>query len=154
MRMREIEPMASEYIEEFNALLHGEIGAVETYNVAMKHASGAEVVRTLESAKQSHVDRVNKLRSHVIEQGGKPDETAGLWGPFEKFVQGTAHNEHDTVAMLEEAEAERLVNYESQRTIVQGEVLSVVINELLPAQHESHLMISSLLKQISPIPQA
>ncbi len=143
--------MASEYIEEFNALLHGEIGAVETYDIAMKSAKCADVIATLERAKMSHVDRVSKLRTHVLDQGGQPDETAGLWGPFQKFTQGTAHTEHDAVAMLEEAEAERLVNYESQRTIVQGEVLDVINNEMLPAQHESHLMLSSLLKQITPV---
>lgn len=146
--------MASEFIQEFNSLLHGEIGAVETYNVALKSATNSEVLRTLEMAKQSHVDRVTKLRNHVITQGGTPDETAGLWGPFEKFVQGSAHTEHDAVAMLEEAEAERLVAYESQRTIVEGIVLASLNDELLPAQHESHLMIASLLKQISPEPAA
>ena len=142
--------MADEYIEEFKTLMHGEIGAVETYNVAIKSVKAAEVVRTLELAKQSHLDRVGQLRNRVIEQGGKPDETAGLWGPYEKFVQGTAGNEHDAVAMLEEAEAEKLVNYEMQSTVVEGEVRDMIKNQLLPAQHESHLMLSSLLKQLEP----
>ncbi len=144
--------MANEYIEEFKTLLHGEVGAVETYKVAMKNAKSAEVIRTLEMAQQSHQTRVAQLKDHLVAQGGVAEETAGLWGPFEKFVQGSANSEHDAIAMLEEAEAERLVNYEMQSTVVEGEVRNVIKNELLPAQHESHLMLSSLLKQLEPTP--
>lgn len=145
--------MADEFIEEFKTLLHGEIGAVETYDIAMKSAKNSEVLRTLEQAKQTHIDRVESLRQHVITAGGVPDESSGFWGPFEKFVQSSAKNEHDAVAMLEEAEAERLVNYEEQGEIVMGPVKDAIKSELLPKQHESHLLLASLLKTLSPEPE-
>jgi hypothetical protein len=148
------EEMSNEFIEEYNAYLAGEISAVETYDLALKNLSTPNYQRALQEGRMSHEERVNKLRAHVLELGGEPSQSSGMWGPFAKFSQGTAGSERDTVALLEESEAERLVNYESQRKLLVGEVLTFLEAELLPAQHISHLTLSTCLKQLEPIPKA
>jgi hypothetical protein len=144
--------MSSEYIEEFNSYLAGEISAVETFNLALQKAADAQIVQTLQDCKLSHTLRVVELERCVQQLGGSPSEGAGVWGPFASFSQNTAGCERDALALLEQSEAERLVNYESQRSIVQGPVLTMLENELLPAQHKTHLMLSALLKALDPIP--
>ncbi len=146
--------MSGEYIEEFNSYLAGEISAVETFDLALEKAKDAQVVRILQDCKKSHMKRVADLMTRVKQLGAVPSSGSGPWGPFAKFNQDTATTERDAVALLEQSEAERLVNYESQRRLVVGPVLSVLENELLPAQHESHLALSALLKQLDPVPQA
>ncbi len=144
--------MSNEYIEEFNSYLAGEISAVETFNLALQKAADAQIVQTLQDCKLSHTLRVVELERCVQQLGGAPSQSAGIWGPFAKFNQDSAGTQRDAVALLEQAEAERLVNYESQRSLVQGPVLTMLENELLPAQHKTHLALSALLKELDPIP--
>ena len=70
------------------------------------------------------------------------------------MVQNSASSDHDALALLEQFEAERLVQYESQREIAPPQVNSILVSELLPAQHESHLVVSALLKDATPLPNA
>ncbi|HNB23748.1 MAG TPA: DUF2383 domain-containing protein [Candidatus Melainabacteria bacterium] len=146
--------MDNEFVHEFNSLLAGERSSVETYDLALSKAKQADVLETLTYCRNNHMARVALLTSHVLSMGGTPEEGTGLWGGFEKFVQDSAGNERDAVAMLEQAEAERLVNYESQHEIVIGPVKVCLANELLPAQHETHLALSTLLKNLPEVKAA
>ncbi len=146
--------MSTEYSHEFNSLLAGEISAVETYDLALKREYGAEFLEDLSKCRASHADRVAILTECVLEAGGKPNEGSGIWGAFEKLVQNSASTIHDALAQLELLEAERLVQYEKARTIVPQPVLQVIDASLLPAQHETHLIISMALKDLTPEPTA
>lgn len=140
--------MDNEFVHEFNSLLKGERSCVETYDLALGKAKIADVMETLTYCRNNHMARVALLSSHILAMGGTPVEDAGIWGGFEKFVQDGAETQRDAVAVLEEAEAQRLVNYEAQRDLVVGPVRACILNELLPAQHETHLALSTLLKAL------
>jgi hypothetical protein len=90
------------------------------------------------------------LTAHVRELGGEPAAGAGVWGPLATACQNGAATETDAISKLEQSEAERLVQYEAQQSIVESPVLDVLKTELLPAQHETHLTMSSLLKSMLP----
>jgi hypothetical protein len=70
------------------------------------------------------------------------------------MIQKGASSPHDALALLEQLEAERLVQYEAQREIAPPIVNTILVSELLPAQHQTHLIISTLLKDASPPPSA
>lgn len=144
--------MSTEYSHEFNSLLHGEISAVETYELALKRDFSADLVDMLMQCRDSHAARVDKLINCVIGSGGTPDESGGAVGAFAQLVQNSQSSAHDALSQLELFEAERLVQYENARSFVPDEVKLVIDNELLPMQHETHLMVSSALKQINPLP--
>jgi len=144
--------MNEEYIGEFNSFLAGEISAVETYELALKSADKEDIRQALIKCQTSHSKRVDKLTAKVVEMGGKPSVSSGVWGPFAAFCQKGASCQTDAIALLEESEAERLVRYEAQQKIVISPVLQVLTNDLLPAQHETHLTMSSLLKSLLPAP--
>lgn len=143
--------MSDEFIEEYNQFLSGEISAVETYDLALQTVKREDVRQVLSECRNSHLTRVNKLRDHITKLGGTPATTAGIWGPFAAFSQQGAGSEADAVALLEESEAERLVQYEADQNIVVSPVLEVLKEDLLRPQHETHLSVSSLLKSLQPI---
>lgn len=142
--------MSSEYIEELNAFLSGEISSVETYELALEKMEDADIRQSLLKCQMSHADRVAKLTAEVRSLNGEPAKSAGIWGGFEKLTQGSASTEQDALALMELAEAERLVQYEAQQAIVCDFVRAVVVDTLLPAQHETHLTVSTLLKNREP----
>jgi hypothetical protein len=141
--------MSDEYIEEYNQFLAGEISAVETIDVALKDVTNADTRRVLNECKDSHSKRVGKLKAEVEKLGGKPADSSGIWGPFAAAGQKGAASEKEVVSLLEESEAERLVQYEAQQKIVVSPVLDVLKGDLLAPQHETHLKLSTLLKALS-----
>lgn len=145
--------MSTEFSHEFNTLLGGEISAVETYDLAMKCDFDGNTIESLNSCRASHAERVEKLNECVVETGGKPTTSSGPWGAFAALVQNSASSPHDALALLEQLEAERLVQYEAQREIAPPIVNTILVSELLPAQHQTHLIISTLLKDVSPRPE-
>jgi len=144
--------MSNEFIQEFNVFLAGEISAVETYDLALAIVKGEEIRQALIKCRSSHSERVDKLTTCVTDLGGIPGTSSGVWGPFAAFSQKGAASETDAIALLEESEAERLVQYEAQQKLVVSPVLEVLTKDLLRAQHETHLTMSSLLKSLLPTP--
>ena len=144
--------MNEEYIGEFNSFLAGEMSAVETYELALKTIDKDDIVKALVKCQKSHALRVEKLKTCVLDMGGAPGSSTGVWGTFAKVCQENAHSEAAAIAALEASEAERLVQYEAQQKIVISPVLQVLQNDLLPEQHETHLTMSSLLKSLLPTP--
>jgi len=140
--------MAGEFHEEFNALLTGEISAVETYDLALEKSVHADVKRILSECRACHQKRVELLTKNVNQLGCNASRSGGILGAWNNFVQGAAGTERDAIAVLEEAEAEKLVQYESQAEFLPGAVKAVMQNDLIPAQHETHLKLSVLLKQL------
>jgi hypothetical protein len=148
---RETIKMSNEFIEEFNSFLSGEISAVETYDLALQSVASEDTKQALIKCRDCHSARADKLRARVTELGGTPAAGAGVWGPLAAASQNGKNSETDAVSLLEQSEAERLVQYEAQQKIVVSPVLEVLQNDLLPKQHETHLTMSSLLKLLQPV---
>lgn len=146
--------MSEEFIQEYNMFLSGEFSAVDTYELALQNVKNADIVNALMICKESHLKRVAKLTSCVEALGGKAAVSAGVWGPFAEWVQKSASSEIEAIALLEESEAERLVQYEAQQKIVVTPVLEVLTEDLLRPQHETHLTLSSLLGILREVPVA
>jgi hypothetical protein len=144
--------MNGEFVDEINTLLSSELSAMHTYDLALQRAKNSEVIRILKECRNCHGNRANMLSSEVRLLCGIPKDNAGVWGKFESWVQNGASSERDAVALLEESEAERLINYESDRTILPEEVRCILERDLLPAQHKTHLAVSCLLHSIDPLP--
>lgn len=145
--------MSSEYANEFNEFLEDEMSAVKSYDIALDKQVNSVHKEALGECRQAHAELVKKLRSCVSQLSGTPKKDAGIFGGFNVAVEDRAATPTDAIALLEQAEAERLVRYEAQRKIVPPPVLSVLENELLPSQHKTHLTVSALLKEITPLPR-
>ena len=139
-------------IDELNNLLQGEISAVETYRIALEKLTDGGLRDTLDACLRSHSQRVDVLKQKVIANGGVPTETSGAWGVFARSAETVSASLGDKngVATLENGEDHGLKSYQVDTDKLTAEARSVINNDLLPLQLETHRIISMLKKQQTP----
>jgi len=121
-------------VDTLNALLRGELAAVETYRQAEARFEGQPHVDELRRIGLDHQQAAGRLRQHVEQHGGPPAEHSGLWGNFAALVEGAARVLGKTAALkaLKEGEEQGIDDYET-----------ALDNPELPA--ECHRLIETLL---------
>ncbi len=139
--------MNSEAVEDLNALLKGELSAVETYNQALPKVENKEIASVLSDALASHEKRVEKLRDAIQNFGGTPEGDSGVWGSWAKVLSGGASvfGDDATVAALEQEEDAQSSDYEWRLVRMHGDHRNLVKEELLPEQQRFRSMLSNLL---------
>jgi uncharacterized protein (TIGR02284 family) len=128
--------------ETLNALLEGEISAVETYQQALGKVGDDPEAEKLREIHQDHTDAVAKLRDHVVKHGGEPSEDSGAWGTFAKTIEGAAKLLGDATAVraLKQGEEKGLRDYDdalSDENLPQ-DCQTLIRDELRPRQR-SHI---------------
>jgi uncharacterized protein (TIGR02284 family) len=141
-------------VDQLNNYLRGEISAVETYRMALDKLDANSPLRIeVESAMQSHQQRVMLLKDAITQLGGKPNESSGPWGMFAKAVEGTARafGEKAAIAALEEGEDHGLKDYKKgiEDPDLDSQSRTIVSAQLLPEQERTHARLSALKKQLS-----
>jgi len=134
-------------LDNMNALLKGELSAVESYGKALERVQKPKVAELLTQARDSHAERVDKLRSAIVKSGGDPIESPGMWGDFAKMVTSTAATMGDSaiVAALEEGEDLGSNEYEWKILNIHGDNRKLVRDELWPKQQATHKLMSTLM---------
>ncbi len=134
-------------IDALNELLRGEMSAVESYDQALERLHGQVALHAdLRSCRALHVERVERLRSLILQHGGRPSDTSGIWGSFVKVLEGTATalGAKAAVTMLEEGEEHGLREYNENLAKLDVPTRLVVSAELLPGQQRTHDAVSAL----------
>ncbi len=139
--------MNSEAVEDLNALLKGELSAVETYNQALPKVENKEIAGVLSDCLASHEMRVGKLTDAIKEFGGTPESDTGVWGSWAKVLSGGASvfGDDATLAALEQEEDAQSSDYEWRLMRMHGDHRSLVKEELFPEQQRFRSMLSQLL---------
>ena len=140
-------------VDELNKLLRGELSAVETYQMALDKLDQTSPAREeVQQCMGSHQNRAILLRDQVLAAGGTPVASSGPWGAFAKVVEGTAKifGDKAAIAALEEGEDHGLKDYkrELDDKDCDAQTRAIVMNQLLPAQQQTHARLSALKKQI------
>src|SRR5262245_24778894 len=130
-------------LTKLNSLLRGEMSAVETYHLALVKVKVPTARTELTECERSHELRVRKLRDRVLELGGKPAESSGVWGAFRKLIETSAAvlGDKAAIAALEEGEDRGVTDYRSAIHETEGldaESRGLIEDELLPAQMRTH----------------
>ena len=133
-------------IEKLNEYLRGEISAVETYNQALRRLTDSPNRLQLEDCKESHELRVVVLRQRILQEGGHPADSSGMWGTFAKLIEGGARafGEKAAIAALEEGEDHGLKLYRDDMRKLGVAARRFVESDLLPAQEATHRSLSDL----------
>jgi len=138
-------------VDHLNSFLRGEISAVETYQMALDKIDAVSPARSeLQSCLASHQQRVTLLREAIIQLGGEPATSSGVWGAFAKTVEGGAKllGEKVAIAALEEGEDHGLRDYRDDLSALDSSARRLVETQLLPQQVATHRTMSQLKKQI------
>jgi uncharacterized protein (TIGR02284 family) len=145
--------MEASELDSMNNLLKGEISAVESYERALEKVKDSKFAEIIQQARDSHVERVEKLREAIIKSGGEPIETSGAWGGFAKFVTGAAAAMGDAaiISALEEGEDVGSNEYEWKMLNIHGDNRTLIRDVLWPKQQATHKLMSKLAAEYTAI---
>ena len=130
---------------ELNALLRGELAAVNAYQRALRSAEGRATVDAAEILRfaSEHQRTVAALQGAVREMGGVPSSEAGTWGAF-VLLRDTA-----TLRELLDGEQSGLSMYESAHGSLEGEARDLVTRELIPRQRKHVAELSAIISRLT-----
>ena len=128
-----------------NALLRGELAAVNAYQGALRSAEGRAAVDAAEILRfaAEHQRTVAALQGAVREMGGVPASEAGTWGAF-ALLRKTA-----SVRELLDGEEAGLRMYEAANGSLEGDARDLVTFELIPRQRKHIAELSAMIAQLS-----
>ncbi|MGX2041429.1 DUF2383 domain-containing protein [Methylocaldum sp. MU1018] len=137
---------------KLNKLLRSEISAVETYQQALdklRHEAALGEAQQISSICEDHRDSASRLRTRIVEQGGKPSEDSGAWGSWSKMVMGGAKLLGDKVALsaLRQGEESGIKDYEEalRDADIPGDVRHLIQTTLLPRQQQHVNVLNRLI---------
>ena len=131
--------------EGLNALLRGELAAVNAYQSAFRSAEGRVAVAAAEILRfaSEHQRTVAALQGAVREMGGVPASEAGTWGAF-ALLRDTA-----SVRELLDGEETGLKMYEAANGALAGDARDLVTIELIPRQLKHIADLSAIISRLS-----
>ena len=122
--------------DALNALLRGELSAVETYGQAMTKFEDQTVLADLEKAREDHAHAARVLREKVVRFGGQPADSGGPWAAFASAVTGGAKAVGPATALsaLRSGEEQEVNEYEGalDNDRVHPDCKEVIRTDLLP----------------------
>jgi len=126
-------------VATLNRLLQGELSAVATYDLAIKHLKD-ESVSELGHNRECHSGRVQALTKRIRELGGVPEMNSGVWVEFTKLVErGASLISSDTVlAALEQGEDIGLKQYREDLEELDPTSRIMIDTDLRVAQDHTH----------------
>jgi Domain of unknown function (DUF2383). len=140
----------SEDVNCLNVFLKNELSAVETYQQCINKVDDEKIAPSLADLQNSHERRAQLLRQKIVELGGTPVDSSGMWGSFAKMVEGGAglFGDRSAIAALEEGEDRGRDNYIEKSDDLSPELQRFVNAELLPEQRRSHDMLNRIQKLV------
>lgn len=144
--------------DTLNALLRGELSAIETYDQALKKLGDTKGADDLRRIHSQHREAASTLRQHVEQHGGQPDQSSGAWGAFARVVEGTAKLFGNDAALLALKQGEEHgVNAYEKALMDKGlpADCATLIKSKLLQQARAHIpvldrLMAGLVKRITP----
>lgn len=140
------QPMREQSESKLADCLRGELAAVETYELALKHVDHVGIHQTLQSILASHARRVEIIRDKMLRAGMHVPASSGVWGAFAKAVQAGADlvSINTAIAALEAGEDRGLRLYTTDLDGLEEDTLHFISMTLLPEQQRTHELCRSL----------
>lgn len=141
--MTQTSPLNNATIEACQAMLRGEISAVETYTQASETFADNTDDDSLGSICGDHQQSVDLLHELILSNGETPDLTSGVWGNFAQAMEGTAKlfGESPALLILEQGEQHGIKEYEAALTdpTMSPGIKELIELDLLPPLYD-HVM--------------
>jgi hypothetical protein len=144
-------PTTTATIEQLNALVRGELAAVETYSLALAVLTTTPIPE-LDVNLNCHARRVRDLSALVRELGGTPHESSGFWGAITLAVTegATVLGRHAILTVLAKGEEQGLKDYQSAAGVVDDETRLLIEGDLIPSQQRAYDRILGLSQSGPP----
>lgn len=136
-------------IEYVNAILRGELAAIETYDQTLEKFKGQLTSTDLIRIRDEHKAHVAALSAHVAKFGGTPSTSSGPWGSFTTALTGVAKliGPETALAALKQGEQHGLEQYEKalQHKDLPEETVTAIRTKLLPESREHVATLDRLI---------
>ena len=144
--LRSPQALAERSIEKLAECLRGELAAVETYELALRHVNREAARQTLESILANHKRRAELIHDKMTRAGLPVPASSGAWGTLAKAVQVGADllSVSAAVAALEAGEDRGLRLYTSDLDELDHDTRYFIATTLLPEQRRTHDLCRSL----------
>lgn len=141
--MKSTDPVNKTTSETCNALLRGELSAIETYTQAIEKFTDSNGDFPLERIRADHEASAVSLREIIGDCGDEPATSSGPWGTFATAAEGVAKlfGESPALMMLQHGEIHGISEYEEalEDDELDESVKDLIRRELLPALRD-HLV--------------
>ncbi len=133
-------------VDVLSSLCRRELALVESYRQALSSNNLRTQAPTLATCLRSHEQRAELLKSRIRALHAEPPDSAGALGALVRMVEGAAAAIGARAALfaLEEEEDRGLRHYRAQLPAVDAESRLRLQEQLVPAQAETHRLISEL----------
>jgi hypothetical protein len=139
-------------IDALNALLRGEVAAVETYDQVIAKFDGQPQAVELQHIRDEHDESAAVLRERVRHFGGDPAEGSGLWGKLTAAVTGTAKvfGPATALATLKQGEEYGIGQYENALTDpeIASDDKELIRHRLLPRCHGHVATLDRMIRAV------
>jgi uncharacterized protein (TIGR02284 family) len=137
-------------VKSLNAFLQNELSAVEAYHTCIENLKDERIATDLADLQSSHQRRAMLLREKILELGGEPENSSGLWGSFAKMIEGGASilGDNSALSALEEGEDRGRDNYIEKSEDLSPELQRFVNAELLPEQRRTHDLLNGIQQRL------
>jgi len=140
---------STDEVKSLNAVIRGEISAVETYDQALARFGTECAAAELHHIRDEHEEAVDYLRGQVAEFCGDSDHGSSSWGVFAAAVTSTANaiGMATVLQALKEGELHGISQYESMlaNDEVHAECKNIIRSRLLPNGRAHVLTLDHLL---------
>lgn len=137
-------------VNHLDSFLRGEISSVETYRQALDKVQDQRVRNELQNLLRSHQERCDLLRARIVELGGNPSTSSGLWGTFAKLVAGTgkAFGVGPALSALQQGEEHGLNDYRRDLSDLDPQSQELIRSRILPEQERTFRAITNLQQTV------
>lgn len=137
-------------VKQLDSFLRGEISSVETYRQALDKIQDQRVRNELQNLLRSHQERCDLLRQRIVQLGGQPTHTSGLWGTFAKLIEGTGKvfGVGPALAALHQGEEHGLNDYRRDLSDLDNESQELIRSRILPEQERTCRAIIALQQTV------
>lgn len=137
-------------IEQLNSFLRGEISSVETYRQGLDKFQDQRVRNELQNILRSHQERCDLLRQRIVELGGNPSTSSGVWGSFAKLVEGAgkAFGVGPALAALQQGEEHGLNDYRRDLGDLDPQSQELIRSRILPEQERTCRAMTTLQQTV------
>lgn len=137
-------------IDQLNSFLRGEISSVETYRQALDKFQDQRVRNELQNLLRSHQERCDLLRQRIVELGGNPSTSSGVWGSFAKLVEGAGKvfGVGPALAALQQGEEHGLNDYRRDLGDLDPQSQELIRSRIMPEQERTCRAITTLQQTV------
>lgn len=91
LKIRGVDNMNRESIEDLNSILEGEYMAINSFDALIEHANDENIKNELQKIQQNHRHHATQIATRIQDLGGNPSDGIGIQGAITASISNIKH---------------------------------------------------------------